>query len=143
MNFNKFLTKSLFLTLTLIVFTACEDFEVENLNAPDSERKPFDHTVEAMTAGAAPPAAVIEAMETQGFNVTHVYGLTETYGPSVVSAWKDEWNDSPIADRAALKARQGVRYHVLEALMVADPETLKPVPKTAVLWVRFSFEVMT
>ena len=98
-------------------------------NAPDSERKPFDHTVEAMTAGAAPPAAVIEAMETQGFNVTHVYGLTETYGPSVVSAWKDEWNDSPIADRAALKARQGVRYHVLEALMVADPETLKPVPK--------------
>lgn len=98
-------------------------------NAPDSERKPFDHTVEAMTAGAAPPAAVIEAMETQGFNVTHVYGLTETYGPSVVSAWKDEWNDSPIADRAALKARQGVRYHVLEALMVADPETLEPVPK--------------
>ena len=98
-------------------------------NAPDSERKPLDHTVEAMTAGAAPPAAVIEAMETQGFNVTHVYGLTETYGPSVVSAWKDEWNDSPIADRAALKARQGVRYHVLEALMVADPETLEPVPK--------------
>ncbi len=98
-------------------------------NAPDSQKKPFDHTVEAMTAGAAPPAAVIESMESQGFNVTHVYGLTETYGPSVVSAWKGEWGDRPIADRAALKARQGVRYHVLEALMVGDPETMEPVPQ--------------
>jgi fatty-acyl-CoA synthase len=97
-------------------------------NAPDSQRKPFNHTVEAMTAGAAPPAAVIEAMESQGFNVTHVYGLTETYGPSVVSAWHSEWDDKPKADRAALKARQGVRYHVLEGLMVADPDTLEPVP---------------
>ncbi len=97
-------------------------------NAPDSQRKPFSHTVEAMTAGAAPPAAVIEAMESQGFNVTHVYGLTETYGPSVVSAWHSEWDDKPEADRAALKARQGVRYHVLEGLMVADPDTLEPVP---------------
>lgn len=97
-------------------------------NAPDSQRKPFNHTVEAMTAGAAPPAAVIEAMESQGFNVTHVYGLTETYGPSVVSAWHSEWNDKAKADRAALKARQGVRYHVLEGLMVADPDTLEPVP---------------
>ena len=98
-------------------------------NAPDTEKKSFNHTVEAMTAGAAPPAAVIESMESQGFNVTHVYGLTETYGPSVVSAWKGEWDDKPIADRAALKARQGVRYHVLEALMVADPETMEPVPR--------------
>ena len=98
-------------------------------NAPDSQKKPFDHTVEAMTAGAAPPAAVIESMESQGFNVTHVSGLTETYGPSVVSAWKGEWGDLPIADRAALKARQGVRYHVLEALMVGDPKTMEPVPQ--------------
>ena len=98
-------------------------------NAPDTEKKSFNRTVEAMTAGAAPPAAVIESMESQGFNVTHVYGLTETYGPSVVSAWKGEWDDKPIADRAALKARQGVRYHVLEALMVADPETMEPVPR--------------
>ena len=98
-------------------------------NAPDSVKQPFSHTVEAATAGASPPAAVIESMENQGFNVTHVYGLTETFGPSVVSAWKPEWDDKPIADRAALKARQGVRYHVLEALMVADPETLEPVPK--------------
>ena len=98
-------------------------------DAPDTEKKSFNHSVEAMTAGAAPPAAVIESMESQGFNVTHVYGLTETYGPSVVSAWKGEWDDKPIADRAALKARQGVRYHVLEALMVADPETMEPVPR--------------
>ena len=98
-------------------------------NAPDAVRKPLARTVEAMTAGAAPPAAVIEKMESQGFNVTHVYGLTETYGPSVVSAWHNEWDDRPIADRAALKARQGVRYHVLEALMVADPATLEPVPR--------------
>ena len=98
-------------------------------NAPDSVKKPFSHVVEAATAGAAPPAAVIESMESQGFNVTHVYGLTETYGPSVVSAWKSEWDDKPIADRAALKARQGVRYHVLEALMVGDPDTLEPVPQ--------------
>ncbi|MEE2661991.1 MAG: acyl-CoA synthetase [Pseudomonadota bacterium] len=98
-------------------------------NSPDSEKKSFDHTVQAMTAGAAPPAAVIELMESEGFNVTHVYGLTETYGPSVVSAWKDEWNEKNIAERAALKSRQGVRYHVLEALMVADPETMEPVPQ--------------
>ena len=98
-------------------------------NAPEQARRPFSHTVQAMTAGAAPPAAVIEAMESQGFSVTHVYGLTETYGPSVVSAWHPEWDNKPIADRAALKARQGVRYNVLESLMVADPETLEPVPK--------------
>ena len=98
-------------------------------NAPESQRKPFSQLVEAFTAGAAPPASVIEAMESQGFNVTHVYGLTETYGPSVVSAWHSEWDSRPIADRAALKARQGVRYNVLEGLMVADPETLEPVPR--------------
>ena len=98
-------------------------------NAPEAARRPLARTVEAMTAGAAPPAAVIEAMESQGFDVTHVYGLTETYGPSVVSAWRPEWSGRPAADRAALKARQGVRYNVLEGLMVADPETLAPVPK--------------
>ena len=99
------------------------------VNTPKNKRKSFYHTVHAMTAGAAPPAAVIEAMENQGFDLTHVYGLTETYGPSVVSAWHSEWDNKPIEARSALKARQGVRYHVLEALMVADPKTLAPTPK--------------
>ena len=98
-------------------------------NAPEKAKKTLPHPVEVMTAGASPPAAVIEKMENQGFRVTHVYGLTETFGPSVVSSWHPEWDDRPLADRAALKARQGVRYNVLEALMVADPETLVPVPK--------------
>ena len=98
-------------------------------NAPANVRKPLTHQVKAMTAGAAPPAAVIEAMENQGFDVTHVYGLTETYGPSVVSAWHSDWDNRTIGDRSALKARQGVRYHVLEALMVADADTLEPVPQ--------------
>lgn len=97
-------------------------------NAPDAMKKGIDHKVSIMTAGAAPPAAVIEAMEALGFDVTHAYGLTETYGPAVVCAWHDEWNDLDISEKARLKARQGVRYTVLDGLMVADPETLEPVP---------------
>ena len=81
-----------------------------------------------MTAGAAPPAAVIGGMEALGFHITHVYGLTEVYGPAVVCAWHDEWDGLPADERARLKARQGVNYPVLEGLMVADPETLAPVP---------------
>ena len=96
-------------------------------NAPE-ELKDFDHEVKVMTAGASPPAAVIENMERTGINVTHVYGLTETYGPSVVCAWKDRWNDLPSDQRARLKARQGVRNVALEGLMVANPTTLEPVP---------------
>ncbi len=96
-------------------------------NAPD-KLKDFDHEIKVMTAGAPPPAAVIENMESMGIEVTHVYGLTETYGPSVVCAWKDEWNDKGPEDRAALKVRQGVKYVALSGLMVADPETLEPVP---------------
>ncbi|WP_170350300.1 acyl-CoA synthetase [Ruegeria atlantica] len=96
-------------------------------HAPD-ELKDFDHQIKVMTAGAPPPAAVIEAMEAMGVEVTHVYGLTETYGPSVVCAWKDEWNTKDAQERAALKVRQGVRYSALSGLMVADPETLEPVP---------------
>jgi fatty-acyl-CoA synthase len=98
-------------------------------NAPEADRRAFDGTVEVMTAGAAPPAAVIEAMETSGFHVTHVYGLTETYGPDVVCAWHDDWDSLPDAERASVKARQGVPYAVQEGLMVADPETLEPVPR--------------
>ncbi|WP_171178094.1 acyl-CoA synthetase [Ruegeria sp. HKCCD8929] len=96
-------------------------------NAPDA-LKDFDHEIKVMTAGAPPPAAVIEKMEGMGVEVTHVYGLTETYGPSVVCAWKGEWDDQDAEQRVALKVRQGVKYVALSGLMVADPETMAPVP---------------
>ncbi|MFA6021506.1 MAG: acyl-CoA synthetase [Rhodospirillales bacterium] len=99
------------------------------INASDAERKPFAHKVEIMTAAAPPPAAVLERIEAQGFRVTHVYGLTEVYGPATVCAWHPEWDDLPASERARLKSRQGVRYLVEEGLMVAHPETLKPVPR--------------
>ncbi|PAV47115.1 acyl-CoA synthetase [Pseudomonas sp. HAR-UPW-AIA-41] len=98
-------------------------------NASDELKALKTRPVKAMTAGAAPPAAVIEAMEALDFRVTHVYGLTETYGPSVVCAWQDEWDAAPAEQRARLKARQGVRQLLLDGLMVADPDTLQPVPK--------------
>jgi len=97
-------------------------------NAPPHVRRRADRTIEVMTAGSAPPAAVIAAMEALGFHVTHVYGLTETYGPAVVCAWHGEWDALPPDERAALKARQGVPYPVMEQLMVADAETLEPRP---------------
>ncbi|HVH74330.1 MAG TPA: acyl-CoA synthetase [Stellaceae bacterium] len=90
---------------------------------------PAGRRIAMMTAGAAPPAAIIEGMEKKGFDITHVYGLTEVYGPSVVCAWHEEWNALPAEERARLKARQGVNYPVLEGLMVADPESLAPVPQ--------------
>ena len=98
-------------------------------NASDELKALKTRPVKVMTAGAAPPAAVIEAMEALDFRVTHVYGLTETYGPSVVCAWQDEWDAAPAEQRARLKARQGVRQLLLDGLMVADPDTLQPVPK--------------
>ncbi len=88
--------------------------------------------VRMMTAGAAPPAAVLEGMERLGFRTTHVYGLTETYGPVTVCAWHDEWDALPDGERARLKARQGVAYPVQEGVMVADPVTLQPVPRDGV-----------
>ncbi|MCM2473236.1 acyl-CoA synthetase [Rhizobium sp. CG5] len=97
-------------------------------HAPAELKVGIDHSVKVMTAGAAPPAAVIEAMEALGFEITHAYGLTETYGPAVVCAWHDEWDALDISEKARLKARQGVRYCVLDGLMVADPETLEPLP---------------
>ena len=81
-----------------------------------------------MTAAAPPPAAVIARMEEAGFHVTHVYGLTEVYGPATVCAWHEEWNALPLDEQAALKARQGMPYATLDGLMVADPEALEPVP---------------
>ncbi|WP_299182901.1 acyl-CoA synthetase [uncultured Neptuniibacter sp.] len=100
------------------------------LNSADDELKAgIEHNVKVMTAGAAPPAAVIAGMESLGFSVTHVYGLTETYGPSVVCAWHDEWDEKSLEDKARLKSRQGVRAPMLDGLMVADPVTMKPVPK--------------
>ena len=100
------------------------------LNSADDELKAgIEHQVNVMTAGAAPPAAVIAGMEALGFSVTHVYGLTETYGPSVVCAWHDEWNDKTADEKARLKSRQGVRAPMLDGLMVADPTTMEPVPQ--------------
>jgi fatty-acyl-CoA synthase len=99
------------------------------LNAPAGEKKPLPHVVEFVTAAAPPPEAVLAAMKAAGFNVTHVYGLTETYGPASVNDWHREWNDLPASDQAAKKARQGVRYPVLDALDVLDPDTMQPVPR--------------
>ena len=98
------------------------------LNAPEEAKRDWDHPLAMMTAGAAPPAAVIEGMEAKGVAITHVYGLTEVYGPVTVCEWHDEWNNLPVGEQADLKSRQGVRYPVLEGLMVADPDTLEPVP---------------
>ncbi len=98
------------------------------INASDDERRPFDHQVDIMTAAAPPPPAVLQAMEEQGFQITHVYGLTEVYGPAVVCDWHAEWDRLPADERARMRARQGVRYATLEGLMVADPATLEPVP---------------
>ncbi len=99
------------------------------LNAPAAEKKPLPHVVEFFTAAAPPPEAVLAAMKEAGFNVTHLYGLTECYGPAVVNDWHAEWNALPAAEQAVKKARQGVRYGALEALDVRDPETMFPVPR--------------
>jgi len=94
----------------------------------NARNRPLDRNVAMMTAGAAPPAAVISGMEGLGFRIAHVYGLTEVYGPAVICAWHDEWDALPADERTRLKSRQGVAYPVLEGLMVADPDSLTPVP---------------
>lgn len=99
------------------------------LGAAEEDRRPFGQTVKMMTAAAPPPAPVLRAMEDLGIEVTHVYGLTEVYGPAVVCAWHDDWNARPADEQVQLRARQGVNYPVLEGLMVADPQTLEPVPR--------------
>ncbi len=100
-------------------------------NAPVEEQQELPHKVKIMTAAAPPPPTVIAQMEEASFNVTHVYGLTEVYGPAVVCEWQQSWAGKDKNTQAQLKGRQGVRYHVLEGLMVADPETMKPVPADA------------
>jgi fatty-acyl-CoA synthase len=99
------------------------------LNAPDNEKKPLPHVVEFFTAAAPPPEAVLAAMKQAGFNVTHLYGLTECYGPAVINDWHDAWDRLPLAEQAAKKSRQGVRYGALEALDVRDPDTMVPVAR--------------
>jgi fatty-acyl-CoA synthase len=98
------------------------------LGAPEEDKTALSQTVEFLTAAAPPPESVLAAMADAGFNVTHIYGLTETYGPAVVNEWKPEWEALPGPERATKKARQGVRYLPLEQLAVLDPETMQPVP---------------
>jgi fatty-acyl-CoA synthase len=97
------------------------------VHAPEGVKRRFDHVVEAATGGAAPPSAVIEAMERMGFRVTHLYGLTESYGPSAVCAWQPEWAGLPVGERAALMARQGVAYPTLDRLRIVDPQSMTDV----------------
>jgi fatty-acyl-CoA synthase len=98
------------------------------VNAPDEMKQGLPTGVKAMVAGAAPPASMIEGMEQMGFDLTHVYGLTEVYGPATVCPKHEEWNELDIGERARLNARQGVRYHLQRDARVIDPETMKPVP---------------
>jgi fatty-acyl-CoA synthase len=121
------------------IFTAIAEHRVTHMcgapivlnmlvHAPDTAKWRFDHIVEVATGGAAPPSAVIEAMERAGFRVTHLYGLTESYGPSTVCAWQAEWAGLPLSERAARMARQGVNSLTLEGQRVVDPQTMMDVP---------------
>ena len=98
------------------------------VHAPDTAKRRFEHVVAVATGGAAPPSAVLEAMERMGFRVTHLYGLTETYGPATVCAWQEEWAGLPMSERAARMARQGVTYLTHERQRVVDPQTMADVP---------------
>jgi fatty-acyl-CoA synthase len=99
------------------------------VNAPDAMKTDLPRGVKAMVAGAAPPASMIEGMERLGFDLIHVYGLTETYGPATVCAKDDAWGELDIGERARLNARQGVRYHLQQDASVINPETMQPVPQ--------------
>ncbi len=97
-------------------------------NAPKELRDAIPQGIKGMVAGSAPPASMIEDMEALGIDLTHVYGLTEVYGPSTVCVKHDDWNALDIGKRAELNARQGVRYHLQKAAAVLDPATMRPVP---------------
>ncbi|HTQ32945.1 MAG TPA: acyl-CoA synthetase [Stellaceae bacterium] len=122
-----------------LIFAAIAEHKVTHLSgapivlnmlvhAPDSVKRRFGHIVEASTGGAAPPSPVIEAMERMGFRVTHLYGLTESYGPTTVCAWQDEWDALPLAERAGKMARQGVQTITLDRQRAVDPATMRDVP---------------
>jgi fatty-acyl-CoA synthase len=98
------------------------------VHAPERVNRRLDHVVEVGTGGAAPPSVVIEAMERMGFRVTHLYGLTESYGPSTVCAWQEDWDALPIAERSARVSRQGVAYPTLDQQRVVNPQTMTDVP---------------
>jgi len=98
-------------------------------SAPPEEKRDLQHRVQFFTAAAPPPESLLANMAAAGFDVTHLYGLTETYGPAVVNEWHADWSDLPAPEQAKLKARQGVRYLPLEKLDVMDPDTMKPVPR--------------
>ncbi len=121
------------------IFALIEEHEVSHLcgapvvlnmllHAPEEAKRRFRHRVEVATGGAAPPSAVIEAMSAMGFDVTHLYGLTETYGPTTVCAWQDEWDAYDVEARAERMARQGVCYPTMQALRIADKETMVDTP---------------
>ncbi len=123
-----------------LIFPAIEEHRVTHLcgapivlnmlvHAPAAVKRRFAHTVEVATGGAAPPSAVIEAMESMGFRVTHLYGLTESYGPATLCEWREEWGALDLNARSVLMARQGVRYATLDGMQVADPGTHEPVPR--------------
>nr|WP_298521745.1 acyl-CoA synthetase [uncultured Halomonas sp.] len=99
------------------------------VNLSEQHKRMLEHPVKVTVAGAAPPASVISGIEKLGIEVTHVYGLTEVYGPVTVCAWRESWNELPLEERARIKSRQGVRGYMLEALCIADSDTLEPVPK--------------
>ena len=122
------------------IFTAIAEHKVSHLcgapivmnliaNAPDDVRMAFEHRVQAMTGGAAPPAAVLQKMAAQGIHMIHLYGLTECYGPATVCAWQEAWDALPAEGQARMQARQGVRYPTLEAVDVIDPATMAPVAR--------------
>ena len=99
------------------------------INAPDEWRRGIDHKVCGLVAAASPPASMIEGMERMGFDIIHVYGLTEVYGPAAVCAKSPDWDGLPLADRVRRNARQGVRYPLQEGMTVLDPATMLPVPR--------------
>ncbi|MDA0340276.1 MAG: acyl-CoA synthetase [Proteobacteria bacterium] len=134
-----------------LIFQLIEDHKVSHMcgapvvlnmlvHAPEEAKRRFSHSIQIATGGAAPPSAVIAAMERMGFQVLHLYGLTETYGPSGICAWPPEWDDLELDAKASRMARQGVRYPTLEGFRVVNPDTLEDVPSDGQtmgeIWIR-------